>query len=766
MGDLRARATLAHRQADREELPGARAPLQHARAQRDGRAAPAARDAFRGRAELPATASPSGAAAVTYKRRSRSRSPSRRRHPPRATRCRRRQPRPPSPRRNELIRWLTSSSTVASHPPCSPPGSAGLGVIGGASAIVKARGDGRAGCAAAAARAPAPAAAGARWRHGPAAKHVMVKGLEKWRPAKLPKRLKLKPVVRHGPQGRHGRERRRRRARRSRGRASTAAQPRRRGRQAQGGQAAQGACEAQAQESASDDAEDKPRRATVGACTCARPRPAPGPATAPPAGSAGCPAARRASAAADYADRNRRDQRRQVRRARTLTATWTGADPATTTYQWQLCDPDGKACQPIPSETNPTYVLKATTSADGPGGRRLRHVFVDLAGDRSDRARTAEPMGRYTKAYTGMLAFACAGSIVVAVRRTTRPRRSATSTRRPIAGRRGPGTSACETSAPTRASTRSPGDTVSLARQVERSQRRAQREIAATRSLHRTVVIGAPDHQLRARAQARPVAARPSAATRQPASAKRRTAARREADDEARSRYAMSRRRATPAAPGGPARAAAPARHGDADRPGRARGGGSCARQHAAAGRGNPSRRQRRRPSGHRAGQHAAAIDHRGAAVGQDVLGRSGNLDGAPRASRTSGSAATPPERTACGRQRASPTLRAPDIDKTMRVAVEATNAPAPPSPSRRPRPRRSRADPWGMPAWEWHAMGTTWRIFHGGRVRRRRPTGRGPGRGRRAALVAVPRRQRALAPQRRAAHARCACSRPRRSSC
>jgi len=43
---------------------------------------------------------------------------------------------------------------------------------------------------------------------------------------------------------------------------------------------------------------------------------------------------------------------------RTVTASWTGADPAITTYQWLLCDQDGKACQPLAGETNQTYVLK------------------------------------------------------------------------------------------------------------------------------------------------------------------------------------------------------------------------------------------------------------------------------------------------------------------------------------------------------------------------------------------------------------------------
>jgi hypothetical protein len=45
---------------------------------------------------------------------------------------------------------------------------------------------------------------------------------------------------------------------------------------------------------------------------------------------------------------------------RTVTAAWAGADPATTTYQWLLCDQDGKACQPIAGETLPTYTLKTT----------------------------------------------------------------------------------------------------------------------------------------------------------------------------------------------------------------------------------------------------------------------------------------------------------------------------------------------------------------------------------------------------------------------
>jgi hypothetical protein len=44
----------------------------------------------------------------------------------------------------------------------------------------------------------------------------------------------------------------------------------------------------------------------------------------------------------------------------TVTATWAGADPAATTYQWQLCDHDGNACQPMPDEVAQHYALKMT----------------------------------------------------------------------------------------------------------------------------------------------------------------------------------------------------------------------------------------------------------------------------------------------------------------------------------------------------------------------------------------------------------------------
>ncbi len=43
-----------------------------------------------------------------------------------------------------------------------------------------------------------------------------------------------------------------------------------------------------------------------------------------------------------------------------VTATWAGADPAASTYQWQLCDQDGGACQPILNETAQIYTLKAS----------------------------------------------------------------------------------------------------------------------------------------------------------------------------------------------------------------------------------------------------------------------------------------------------------------------------------------------------------------------------------------------------------------------
>jgi len=76
-------------------------------------------------------------------------------------------------------------------------GAVGLGVVGGASLIVKARGaatpgaqTGTSALPAAGVSTPAASAAGPR--------RVVVTGLAKWHAAKLPKPLKLAPVVRHG----------------------------------------------------------------------------------------------------------------------------------------------------------------------------------------------------------------------------------------------------------------------------------------------------------------------------------------------------------------------------------------------------------------------------------------------------------------------------------------------------------------------------------------------------------------------------------------
>ena len=101
-------------------------------------------------------------------------------------------------------------------------------------------------------------------------------------------------------------------------------------------------------------------------------------------------------------------------------------------------------------------------------------------------------MGHYTKAYTGVLAFACTGSLVVAVhaheKAATLGHLDATADRWETWARN-------ERLRDDRAYARY--NEVArryrvLARQVERSQRRLLREIAATRSLHRTVVMGAP----------------------------------------------------------------------------------------------------------------------------------------------------------------------------------------------------------------------------------------------------------------------------------
>jgi hypothetical protein len=65
----------------------------------------------------------------------------------------------------------------------------------------------------------------------------------------------------------------------------------------------------------------------------------------------------------------------------TLTATWTGADPASTAYQWQLCDRDGQACQPIAGETSQTYTVKTTDV-----GLTLRVVAVSAGVTSTSRA--------------------------------------------------------------------------------------------------------------------------------------------------------------------------------------------------------------------------------------------------------------------------------------------------------------------------------------------------------------------------------------------
>ena len=101
-------------------------------------------------------------------------------------------------------------------------------------------------------------------------------------------------------------------------------------------------------------------------------------------------------------------------------------------------------------------------------------------------------MGHYTKAYAGVLAFACTGSLVVAVqahdKASTLSDLNAKADRWETWARN-------EHTRDGRAYARYSEvarQYRALARQVERSQRRLLREIAATRSLHRTVIMGAP----------------------------------------------------------------------------------------------------------------------------------------------------------------------------------------------------------------------------------------------------------------------------------
>ena len=198
-------------------------------------------------------------------------------------------------------------------------------------------------------------------------------------------------------------------------------------------------------------------------------------------------------------------------------------------------------------------------------------------------------------------------------------------------------------------------------------------------------------------------------------------------------------------------------RHRARRRPRRAPAGGTATADRRRPRRSTPRRRRTTTPpDGRGAGELGAAVDHRPAAVGQDVLGRPGQLDGQSdelhvpvAALRRAGANCVV---VGSGQ---SYTCVPPDIDKTMRVAVEAKNAPARPSRSRPRRPRRSRAERWGTRP----GSGTRWgrrgasSTAAGGQAGCRRA--RRAGGGRRAALVALPRRQRGLAHQRRRRRAR-----------
>jgi hypothetical protein len=239
-----------------------------------------------------------------------------------------------------------------------------LGVIGGARALVAARStETPAAASSNAAKTKAQSAAAQ-----PAPVHVKVNGLTQWRPAKLPKRLKLKPVVRHG----------RKVVKLVTVVNAAAAAP-----------AATASSQSRVRKASSKHAAPKPRdvhsskkqrppakhakrtapkqppparprtdpASGAGSSTTAPPSsppsppsppappPPPGPPAPPPPPTA--PTGTVAITGGNVA-------------GRTVTAAWAGADPAATTYQWDLCDRDGHACQPIPNETGQTYTLKTS----------------------------------------------------------------------------------------------------------------------------------------------------------------------------------------------------------------------------------------------------------------------------------------------------------------------------------------------------------------------------------------------------------------------
>jgi Ni/Co efflux regulator RcnB len=228
-----------------------------------------------------------------------------------------------------------------------------VGVIAGANAIVKARGAAKPVASTPRAQAtPQAAAQDAALAETPKLK---LTGLRKWRPAELPKRLKLKPVVRHAhkiitrvtavavavgptaaaaPDGKSRSQHKR--ARPARHKSATPARRHVVRKHPKGGTHAKPPPVAGP---TSPPSSPPPPAGTSPPAPPAPPAPPPPPATTPTGLVAitGRPIA-----------------------GQTLSAAWAGADPAGTTYQWELCDPDGNNCQPLPAETNPTYLLKTS----------------------------------------------------------------------------------------------------------------------------------------------------------------------------------------------------------------------------------------------------------------------------------------------------------------------------------------------------------------------------------------------------------------------
>jgi hypothetical protein len=101
-------------------------------------------------------------------------------------------------------------------------------------------------------------------------------------------------------------------------------------------------------------------------------------------------------------------------------------------------------------------------------------------------------MGRYVKAYTGTLALVCTGSIAVAVQAHEKTANLAALSAQADRWERWAKNEHVRDERSYARFNAVASQYRQLARQVERSQRRIVREIAATRSLRRTVVTGAP----------------------------------------------------------------------------------------------------------------------------------------------------------------------------------------------------------------------------------------------------------------------------------